>query len=128
MDFNEDFNNWLTTALAEDIPDDVAAFHFNLYESAGDEEIRFGIDLVGAGCFDPEDDDWACDEVWTPEQRMLYIPLEASGTEWEACLSRIKSLIQNYLNREQGPAEKLKSGTAVGIGFVDGDIELAWQR
>ncbi len=128
MDFNEDFNNWLTAALSEDIPDDVAAFHFNLYESAGDEEIRFGIDLVGTGSFDPEDDDWACDEVWTPEQRMLYIPLEASGTEWEACLSRMKSLVQNYLNTEQSPAEKLKSGAAVGIGFVDGDIELAWQR
>jgi len=40
----------------------------------------------------------------------------------------MKSLVENYLNTEQSAAEKLKSGAAVGIGFVDGDLELVWQR
>lgn len=128
MDFPEQFAAWLATALAADIPDDVVAFHFNLYDYDGTRDIWFGIDLVGTERFDAADDDWACDEVWTPEERILYIPVEASGTDWKTCLSRMKLLVQNYLNTEVETAQKLKSGAAVGIGFVGGDLELVWQR
>jgi hypothetical protein len=128
MDFQTQFREWLTTAMSAEIPENVVAFHLNLYHYNGNQDIYFGIDLVGTGSFDAADEDWACDEVWTPEERILYIPVEASSTDWETCLSRMKSLVENYLNTEQSAAEKLKSGAAVGIGFVDGDLELVWQR
>ena len=74
MNFEREFENWLSTALQVPVPEEVKAFSFNLFEPAGEEEVKFGIELIGAGNYDPDDSDWACDEVWEPKQRRLFIP------------------------------------------------------
>ena len=84
----------------------------------------FGIELIGAERFDLEDEDWACDEVWSPSQRQLSIPIEYSGDNWEECLERMKILTTSYLDSQSVDAEKLKSRKGVGIGFVDGNLEI----
>lgn len=127
MSFPVEFETWLSKSLEEDIPAEVIAFHFNLYESSGQDDVIFGIDLIGAEHFDPEDNDWACDEVWAPTERILYIPVINSGESWEECLERMSSLIKIYLNSDQTGAQTLKSKSGIGIGFVDGDLDLIWQ-
>ena len=87
----------------------------------------FGMDLIGAESFDPEDSDWACDEVWAPTERILYIPVSDSGKGWEECLERMSSLIKTYLDSDQPAAQTLKSKAGIGIGFVDGDLNPIWQ-
>ncbi|QDT81246.1 hypothetical protein Mal35_47270 [Gimesia maris] len=127
MRFQEQFETWLSNSLEEEIPAEVVAFHFNLYESTGQDDVIFGIDLIGAESFDPDDSDWACDEVWAPAERILYIPVSDSGKDWEECLERMSTLIQTYLDSDLPAANTLKSKSGIGIGFVDGDLKLIWQ-
>lgn len=127
MNFEREFENWLSTALQVPVPEEVKAFSFNLFEPAGEEEVKFGIELIGAGNYDPDDSDWACEEVWEPKQRRLFIPLAYSGTGWEGCLEKMKILALKLLKSDKKFVEKLTSRQGIGIGFVDGDLEIIWQ-
>ena len=59
--------------MATDVSDEVVSYSFNLFEySSGD----FGIEIIEASEFNPNDADWACEEVWAPDPRMLDIPAD----------------------------------------------------
>jgi hypothetical protein len=122
--FSKVFEQWLQEALQPGVPQEVQAFSFNLFEPAGQKGVKFGIELIGAGRFAPDDQDWACDEVWEPAQRGLAIPVSFSGENWERCLERVRGLLQPVLQRGDGPSAVLKSRRAVGLGFVDGELEI----
>ena len=64
MDFENTFESWLSNSLSQEIPDSVRAFSFNLYEPALVDDVKFGVELIGAESFNEDDSDWACDEVW----------------------------------------------------------------
>jgi hypothetical protein len=44
--FRDEYRAWLNAALAEDLPSDVEAFAFNLFEKTSDNS-RYGIELIG---------------------------------------------------------------------------------
>ena len=127
MNFEQEFHTWLKQGLQSVLPEEIKAFSFNLFEPALVDGVKFGIELVGAGEFDENDSDWACDEVWEPEQRQLNIPIEYSGDNWESCLKKMKSLINDTLQANQGAVSKLKNVQGIGVGFVDGDLEVVWK-
>ena len=127
MDFSEEFENWLASAFAVDVPDTVVAYSFNIFE-IDSSDAKYGIELIGAGEFDADDMDWACDEAWVPNPRALCIPLAFANGEWEACLVSAKQLVQRSLGSASHASTKIKTAEAVAIGFVDGDLELIWQR
>ena len=116
--YNE-FEAWLDGALSVELPEDIAAFNFNLYE---DGDNLWSIELIGASSFDAEDPDWACDEVFTNREEPLSWSAE---TDWENVLETMTVYVEKYL--EEGKyADMLKSYDAVGIGFVDGDITIVY--
>ena len=116
--YNE-FAKWLDGALDTELPEDIAAFNFNLYE---DGDGLWSIELIGASRFDAEDPDWACDEVFTNREEPLSWSAE---TDWENVLETMTVYVEKYL--EEGKyADMLKSYDAVGIGFVDGDITIVY--
>ncbi|MFJ2995635.1 hypothetical protein [Pandoraea sp. NPDC087047] len=78
--------------------------------------------------FDLTDPDWACNEVWEPIDRALRIPIIFSGDAWEECLLAIRSLLRTLLEIDDDMTRVLKSREGVGIGFVDGDLHIAWCR
>lgn len=127
MDFSEEFERWLASVFATGVPDAVIACSFNLFE-IDSSDAKYGIELIGAGEFDADDMDWACDEVWVPNPRALNIPLAFASREWSACLVSAKQLVQRSLGQASLAATKLKKAEAVAVGFVDGDLELVWQR
>ncbi len=116
-----DFEKWLDAALEQKLPEGIRAFNFNLYEDGND---TWSIELVACDQFDAEDQDWACSEIFaTREEPLTWV--EAAG--WETILSKGCTLVELYL--EEGRyARLLKESQAVGVGFVDGDIELIWQK
>lgn len=117
----EHLENWLDSILENPLPEETAAIAFNLYE---DEDNNWSMEMVGTGCFDPEDSDWACDEVFDTRDDCLSWKIEAS---WEDILKEAVGKIKNYL--ETGAySEKLKSFEGVGVGFVDGDLIIVYQR
>jgi hypothetical protein len=126
LNFENYFFNWLNISLSEDIPSDVEAFCFNLYQPAGYDNVKYGIGLIGASRFDNSDEDWACDDLWTPKQREMLIPTEFSTNDWEVCQSKLKNLIQEYLKSTNTNVKVLRKHQAIAIGFVDGNLDLIW--
>ncbi len=60
----------------------------------------FGVELIGSGEFAKDSPDWACDEIWEPEQRELPIPLTFSGLTWEECLGNMRALLVTMLGQD----------------------------
>ena len=152
MNTYSDFENWLDGHL-KNLPNDIIAVNFCLYEESSDiddpdleEEIEqaleesehpseellnsynglgfsYGIQLAGFDKFDESDKDWACSWTFTTGEDICHIPRVYEIMEWEQGLSFITSLVKKYLI-EGAYANKLKNFVAIGIGFVDGEIEL----
>jgi hypothetical protein len=126
MSFDDSFETWLRTSLNKAVPESVRAFSFNLYES-GSDLFPFGVELVGSPDFDAEDGDWACDEVWEATPRRLAIPATFSTSSWEACLANVKALVLRTL-QDDTIGQVLRTREGIAVGFVDGDLDLIWQR
>ena len=114
-------SEWIDGVLSAPVPDEVAAFCFNLYEN---DEYWWSMDLIGADRFDPDDQDWACDEVTDFNSRDPLFTWQAE-CEWDEALDTMVDILTKYLN-EGKYADLLKSKNAVGIGFADGDIEIIY--
>jgi shikimate kinase len=127
MNYTDQLKTWLSDSLKEDIPSDVVAFSFNLMEPAGIENVKFGIELVGTSSFDSEDPDWACDEIWNPEIRAIGIPEDFSSPDWETCHTKMKDLVSQLIDSDTSLFENMKQLQGVGIGFVDGDLDIIWK-
>lgn len=111
--------NWLNDVLKQEIPEEVAAFCFNLYD---DGDNAWSMELVGTERFDAEDEDWPCDEVTDFGTREGLLEWNKE-TQWEAVLAEICEVLKQYLEKGEY-ADVLKSKQGVGVGFVDGDIEI----
>lgn len=115
--------NWLDNVLKQDIPEDVTAFCFNLYE---DENDTWTMELVGTERFDVADEDWPCDEITdfgTREASLMW----NKETEWNIVLHEMCSVLRQYLEKGEF-ATVLKSKEGIGIGFVDGDVEILFSK
>jgi hypothetical protein len=118
---NQDFFTWIDQALLVDLPSTVQAFNFNLYEGKGEWHVQ----IVGTGSFSVEDEDWACDEVFTTGENIFVVNRKEAGQGWEDALKYFVALARTYLKGGKHAA-LLKSKKGVGIGFVDGDLELLY--
>ena len=113
------FYDWLDDNLKE-IPLDAVAVNFNLYEG---ENNTYDVELIGSDIFTEEDDDWVCEEIYSTEENLFTIPIHNYISDWKDGLSYIKEMIEDYM-KIGTYSDDLKQLQAVGIGFVDGDIEL----
>ena len=114
-------SEWIDVVLSDGVPDEAVAFCFNLYEN---DEYYWSMELIGAGRFDPDDQDWACDEVTDFNSRESLFTFQAE-CEWDEALQTMIDILKKYLN-DGKYADLLKSREGVGVGFVDGDIEIIY--
>lgn len=122
MLYYEDFSKWLNSNL-EQLPSDIVAVNFNLYEGSNQ---TYDIQLIGTDTFDEEDEDWACEEIFTTGEDIFLMPRTDDIEDQEDGLDFITKIVRKYL--EDGKyANMLKGLQAVGIGFVDGEIEILHQ-
>jgi hypothetical protein len=117
------FNTWVDRVMSEFGATPSVAYNFNLYEH----EEEFAIQLVGTSRFDPDDEDWACDETFSSGEDLFCLPHAVFGTEWRTALKVASSLVENYLQHGKY-ATLMKASRAVGAGFVSGEIELVHLR
>lgn len=126
MDIYEAFSEWLDNLLENDMPENTKAYNFNLYEESIEDHI-YGIQVVATDRFDENDDEWACDEVWTSGEDIFCIDTsDEDDTSPQFALELITGLVREYLDGGEY-ADKLKSSLAVGIGFVDGDLDIIYK-
>lgn len=125
MEIYLEFEKWLDNLLENEMPENMAAFNFNIYE---EEDKTYGVQLIASDEFSKDNDDWACSEIYSSEEDIFYIDhSDEENADWERGLEFISGLIKQYL--EGGKyAEVLTSVKAVGAGFVDGDINIVWQK
>ena len=119
----DEFYSWTDRILLENTDTPVAAYNFNLYEH----EHAFMMQLIGANSFHRSDTDWACDEMFSSGEDLFALPHSLVGSDWREGLRCAKDLVRKYLDNGK-QAERLKMSHAVGIGFVDGDVELLYVR
>lgn len=115
------FCDWLDHVLEQNLPKNIKAFNFNLYEGEG----TYDIQLIGSDEFDEDDTDWACTDYFTTGEDICYIQRTKDIKDWEKGLNYITGLAKRYLDKEKN-AYILKNANAVGIGFVDGDIDIIY--
>ncbi len=112
--------NWINNILNDKvIPENIAAFCFNLYEES---DGSWAMELVGTESFDLENEDWACDEVtdFGSREHLYNWKMEC---KWDEALSYMVNELNQYLSNGKY-AKILKSKDGVGVGFVDGNIEI----
>ena len=119
----EKFEKWADKFLENGFPEEVVAANFNFYEDA---DNNWSIEIVGTASFDEDDEDWAGDEVTDLGSRDELFSEELEK-EWDEVLEVFLDYVRKYL--EQGRyADTLKELTAVGAGFVDGDLEILYKK
>ena len=111
----KEFEKWVDSSLTTELPKDIVAFCFNLYD---DGNGQWAIELVGTSNFDKDNSDWACDEVFDTRNNPLNWK---SNGSWGKVLSSVKSHLEIYLKNGKH-ATLMRSQQGVGLGFVDGDL------
>ena len=124
MQYYQEFAEWLDKHLNQELPDEIVAFSFNVYEGA---DPTWHIELIGTDEFDEEDEDWACSEVFTTRENMYFIPRLEELEDWKSSLKLVENLVSEYL-KNGDYASKLKATQAVAVGFVDGDLQIVYRQ
>lgn len=117
----KNFFKWLDDVLVKELPDNIKAINFNLYQ---DQDNKWSIELVGTSTFDENNSDWACYEVYTTRENPYVLVKES---DWRTIENLFISFLKKYLNKGKY-SNVLKKYTAVGIGFVDGDLSIIYKN
>lgn len=119
--YDKEFFKWLDSILKLELPNEIKAINFNLYKDINN---KWSIELIGSSSFNENDPDWACDEVFTTRENPFVITKESKWNEIETLFT---NLVNKYL--ESGKyCNKLKQYEAIGIGFVDGDLNILYKK
>lgn len=111
------FSEWLDSILKEFDSDEIIAFNFNLYENS--EDGIYDVQLIGSTDYDPDDDDWACNEAFSSGEDIFSF----AADDWEVALEECVGMVKSYLS-SGSYRSKLLAAKAIAAGFVDGDLEL----
>ncbi|RDV15471.1 hypothetical protein DXT99_08220 [Pontibacter diazotrophicus] len=114
------FTNWLDRInKTESVSDSIVAFNFGLFET----ERSYTIYLIGSETFDEDDDDWATNVDFEPEEKYFELePSTVNGKDWESVLEVSEGLISEYVNSENFNNSIFKNAEAITTGFDDGDL------
>lgn len=116
----EEFVKWLDGVFNKEFPCNTVAINFNLYEEM--ENDTWAVQIIGSDRFDEED--WACYETFSTGED-LYIWREEG--DWEKALETAMYNLKKYLKNGKY-SSVLMQYNGIGIGFVDGDIEIVYRR
>jgi hypothetical protein len=123
---SRDLFAWIDAALSRELPEQTAAFHFNLYEGTDSVHVQ----LMGTDSFtpgeEPERDYWPGTETFTTGEQIFEIPYEVAGSDWKQWLATCMDLLRSYI-ATGGRSNVLRSFRGIGVGFVDGDMHVLWQ-
>lgn len=128
------FEEWLDDILKDDLPNEVKAISFCIYEDMGN---IWSIKLNGAKSYDETDEtgDWACDynSVYNTRDNTFFMELE-DGDEWEDeenYITKAESIytkqLCNYLKNGKY-SNKLKTFEVIAIGTADGDLNYIYKK
>lgn len=89
------FTTWCNKILQNPLPENTKAINFTLYEEA--QPNVFGIQFVATSSFQLNNDDWACDEIFSSNENMYFF---ANSNGWEYALKEVEENVKAYLETE----------------------------
>lgn len=116
----DSFCAWLDSVLSQPLPENIAAFSLNLYDGSS----TYDIELIAAPTYDPNNEDWACDDIFMSER--FELPQDIVGNHWEQGLVNVLQLAKLYITRQSAGAKIICSTQAFTVGFVDGNLSTVW--
>ncbi len=114
------FTEWLDDELSR-LNKSAIAFNVNIYENIE----GYSAELVATSTFNEENEDWACDEIYSSRNNGIEFCFSAKN--WKAALKFIQLELKEYL-RSGKFADILIGSQAVACGFVDGDLSLIYRN
>ena len=116
--FEVQFANWLERITEnEKPPDSLVAFNIGLFET----KEGYAAYLISASSYSEEDEDWACNEIFTPKERYFYFPTAfARKVKWEQAQEVVVKSVKEFLDNH--PDSFLVKTEVVTVGFDDGDL------
>ncbi len=107
-----EFQAWIESI--KDRPS-LKAINIGLFQSQG----NYTAYLVGSNKYEPDNDDWACNEDFAPSNKYLMLNLEAM--EWQTVQQHVIDAVLEILN--SGRQTILNCVPNITVGFDDGDLE-----
>ncbi len=106
--------------------EDIAAFHIGLFET----ESGYSLYLCGGKTYDPQDDDWACNSDFQPEEKYLAFDkfelFSDTGKhfDYEDFQLLVGNTVRKYLENNQDKEKSMFYQKVVTIGFDDGKLQV----
>lgn len=116
-------SEWLDNVLETDIPNEVIAFGFNIYD---DGNYNWSMELIGTSEFDIDSEDWLCNEVTDFNTRNNLFQWKQKAS-WEEILNHITGILKEYFKNGKY-ADVLKAKLGIGVGFVDGNVVILYVK
>lgn len=97
------------------IRDDIIALYIGILENGE------GVYMTGSKAYDRQDDDWACNEDYAPEDQFyIFKNNYMEQMEWKELLDKVVFAVKKYISsQERSPLFKNR---VVSVGFDDGDL------
>ncbi|WP_339725629.1 hypothetical protein [Maribacter stanieri] len=102
----------------EVISKSVKAFNFGIIETEDDYQTY----LVGTNNYDTENDDWACEEDFTPKEKYLSLGVDSKKWKWKEIQSIVKNGIEEFIETRISPLTFVHKAEYLTTGFDDGEL------
>ena len=100
-------------------PGDIIAFNIGIFETSN----GYTIYLAGSREYDPGNDDWACQEDYSPTERYFELsPSYVCGKDWQQLEKDVIALVKGFLGSKPSPETFLANAMVVTAGFDDGEL------
>ncbi|MDX5345607.1 MAG: hypothetical protein LPK19_00025, partial [Hymenobacteraceae bacterium] len=99
----------------------IVAFNFGLFED--EEEGGYAMYLLGSKNYDENDDSWASEEDYAPEEN--YFPLNSDEffkLDGEEVQEKVVTIISRFVRSDAFNNSFLRNAKAITTGFDDGEL------
>jgi hypothetical protein len=108
--------DWLAAISKEEkLPTDIKAICIGLFESEPNYQVYF----IASKTYDPENDDWACNQDFEVTSKYLDTGIPTSK-KWETFQSLVVDAVKGIRNTDQSSV--LQKVEHVSVGFDSGDL------
>ena len=101
------------------IPPSIKAFNIGITETADD----YYTYLVGANNYQPENDDWACEEGFIPREKYLSLGEGSKKWTWKEIESIVKAGVEEFIQFRIAPLTFIHKAEYLTTGFDEGDLK-----
>jgi len=115
------FEEWIAQIIKTEKPSkNIKGYYFGLFENEDNEYMLY---LSGSTEFDEEDDDWACNDDYAPNEKYFQLP-KCKGLEWEDVLKQVVDMLYKFIKTDLYNNSFFSKAKGIATGFDEGDLIL----